>query len=151
MLSQLSLLGQILSVSFLCILLCFAVGFDLKERRIPNQVILVGLAGAATLAASGGLPTLGATALGLIVTLALFSPIYFFGWLGAGDIKLIALVGGFFGLEQIFPVVLLTILAGGLLSLIYLSLSRLGLVDPRVPYAVAVLGGVIAQLFLYFV
>lgn len=151
MLTALSPFGQVVSLGYLILILFLATRFDLKERRIPNQVILVGLAGAATLAASGGLPTLGAAALGLVVTLALFTPIYFLGWLGGGDIKLIALVGGFFGLEQIFPVVLFITLAGGALSLIYLSLSRLGLVDPRVPYAVAVLGGVIAQSFLYFV
>lgn len=151
MISDFSPFGLIVAFLFLIVLLFSAAHFDLKERRIPNQVILIGLAGVATLAASGGLPTLGAAALGLIVTLALFSPIYFLGWLGGGDIKLIALVGGFFGLEQIFPVALFITLAGGALSLIYLSLSRLGLVDPRVPYAVAVLGGVIAQLFLYFV
>lgn len=151
MIVKFSSFGAIVALCFLASILVSAAYADLKERRIPNQVILVGLAGAATLAASGGLPTLGAAALGLVVTLALFAPIYFLGWLGGGDIKLIALVGGFFGLEQIFPVVLFITLAGGALSLIYLSLSRLGLVDPRVPYAVAVLGGVIAQSFLYFV
>lgn len=151
MISDFSPFGLIVAFLFLIVLLFSAAHFDLKERRIPNQVILIGLAGVATLAASGGLPTLGAAALGLIVTLALFSPIYFLGWLGGGDIKLIALVGGFFGVEQILPVVLFITLAGGALSLIYVSLSRLGLVDPRVPYAVAVLGGVIAQSFLYFV
>jgi prepilin peptidase CpaA len=138
--------GVLVALWFLVIILTFAAYFDLKERRIPNQVILVGLAGAATLAASGGLPTLGAAALGLIVTLVLLSPIYFLGLLGAGDIKLIALIGGFFGLQQIFPVVLFIALAGGLLSLTYLSLSRLGLVESRVPYAVAIFSGVIAHL-----
>ncbi len=147
MVDALSDFGQMVSIAFLIGILALASRLDLKERRIPNQVVLIGLAGVATLAASGGLPALGAAALGLIVMLGVFSPIYFLGWLGAGDVKLIALVGGFFGVEQIFSIVLLITLAGGLLSLIYLSLSRLGLVDSRVPYAVAILGGVLAHMF----
>jgi prepilin peptidase CpaA len=150
MISSFSSLGVFIALCFLVAILVYAAYSDLKERRIPNQVILIGLAGAATLAASGGLFVLSVAAVSLVVALLIFLPIYFFGWLGAGDIKLIALVTSFFGLQQIVPIALFIVLAGGLLSLTYLWLSRLGFVEPRVPYAVAICVGVMAHLLFYF-
>jgi prepilin peptidase CpaA len=134
---------------FLLLILAIASVYDIRERRIPNRLIFTGLAGLVVLAVFSDAKGFVWSIAGLTTGLAIFFPIYAAGWLGAGDVKLMALVGGFFGLQQLLPVMAFILLAGGLLSFGYLLLSRYGLVDNRVPYAVAILMGVLAHLGIY--
>ncbi|SDA76931.1 MULTISPECIES: prepilin peptidase [unclassified Janthinobacterium] len=109
-------------------LLLLAVYHDVRSRRIPNRLVFSGAlagmalntllpAGAGLLTATPGAlgfwPALGGLALGL----ALLMPMYAIKTLGAGDVKLMAMVGAFVGPHAVFFCLLSSMLAGGVLAL----------------------------------
>lgn len=110
-------------------LLLLAVYHDVRSRRIPNRLVFAGAlagllfntllpAGAGLLTATPGAlgfwPALGGLALGL----ALLMPMYAMKALGAGDVKLMAMVGAFVGPHAVFFCLLSSLLAGGVLALV---------------------------------
>lgn len=112
----------------LCVLLSLAVWNDVRSRRIPNRLVLVGTligfalntllpAGAGFFTepsgALGPLNSLGGAAIGLATLL----PFYALGAMGAGDVKLMAMVGAFLGPKAVLGTAILSLLAGGLLAL----------------------------------
>lgn len=115
----------LLLLTLLLALLLAAVATDLRSRRIPNTLVLAGIALALMahgLALSGiGQPLAGATwwapLAGLATGLAALMPLYLLRALGAGDVKLMAMVGAFVGAPTVLTATLYTLLAGGLLSL----------------------------------
>lgn len=112
----------------LCLLLALAVAFDVHGRRIPNLLVfpgaLAGLllnalvpAGAGLFSEPyGGLGLLSALA-GWAVGLAFLMPMYALRAMGAGDVKLLAMLGAFLGPLAVLGAALLCLLAGGLLAL----------------------------------
>lgn len=118
-----------LPLILLCCLIALAVWNDLRTRRIPNALVfggaLLGLllnafypAGASLLVGEpfGGIGALWALA-GLALGLGLLLPMYMLRALGAGDVKMMAMVGAFAGPRPVAACVLLTLLAGGLLAI----------------------------------
>jgi prepilin peptidase CpaA len=103
---------------------------DLATRRIPNRLLLAGLAGALLLHLLSNHPgqaLLGALG-GLGVGLAIFMPLYLLRGMAAGDVKLMAVVGAFTGPEDAFAIAVLTWCAGGVMALLLVTLrGRLGL------------------------
>lgn len=82
----------------LTVILVAAVTTDLKSHRIPNILIFPALAfslmfSAATGGVEGLLNSLGGLALGI----AFLLPLYAMGGMGAGDVKLLGVVGSFLG------------------------------------------------------
>ena len=63
----------------------------------------------------GFLSAIGGLAIGLVVML----PMYLLRAMGAGDVKLMAMVGAFLGPEDVLGAILATFVAGGVLSLAY--------------------------------
>lgn len=114
-------------VALLCVL-GVAVFTDLSTRRIPNWLTGTGtLAGIAFASLEvGGFPS--AALLGVLLALALTFPLFALGGLGAGDAKLLAAVGAFFGPAGLLSVVLYGGLAGGVLAV--LSTIRRGVILP---------------------
>lgn len=111
----------------LCLLLSLAVWNDVRTRRIPNRLVLVGvLTGLALntfLPAGAGFFTEPSGALGPVnslggaaVGLATLLPLYALGAMGAGDVKLMAMVGAFLGSKAVLGAAILSLLAGGLLA-----------------------------------
>ncbi|WP_137174033.1 prepilin peptidase [Massilia sp. HP4] len=111
-------------------LLGAAVWHDVRARRIPNAVVFPGMLAAFALhvllpagdglfggqvGGLGLLQSLGGWGLGL----ALLLPMYALRLMGAGDVKLLAMVGAFIGAGQILTVGLVTLVAGGLLALAF--------------------------------
>lgn len=98
-------------------LLLLAAAHDCRHRRIPNRLLVAGLlAGLACAAAPGGIglpPALAGMLLGLMALL----PMYALHGLGAGDVKLMAMVGAFTGPRDMPLLLLSTLLAGGVLTL----------------------------------
>lgn len=113
----------------LCALLALAVWNDLRTRRIPNALVFGGAAAGIALnalypdgaglfiAPQGGIGVAWALA-GLATGLGLLVPMYAMRALGAGDVKLMAMVGAFVGPQATVVSVLLTLLAGGVLALV---------------------------------
>lgn len=117
---------QLLSLSFLAALLLAAVASDLHRRRIPNMLVLYGmvlglafqaLAPAGQGLLQGGGLGMAAALLGGLTGLALLLPFYALRMLGAGDVKLLSMVGVWLGAAAVLQVALWTVLAGALLSL----------------------------------
>ena len=165
------------SVKFLALLamLATAVFTDIRERRIPNELTVVGAAVAIALSCVQvmGLPV--SNLLGMIVGLALAIPFFALGALGAGDAKLLSAVGAFVGVGALLPVLLYSAIAGGVIAvavavrrgvilpvllqtrgvLLYaVSMGRLGarqtIEDPNattIPYGVAIAAGTVMAWF----
>lgn len=125
---------------------------DLCQRRIPNFLGLAGfIAGLALHGWLDGWHGAGVALLsGLTLLLAMFG-LFALGWLGAGDVKLLAAAGALGGnLNTALNIVLATGVVGGVLGLIMLlrhrtrslsaerSVDAISLGAPSVPYAVAI-------------
>ncbi|MGF6329229.1 prepilin peptidase CpaA [Pseudomonas sp. BS3782 TE3695] len=95
-------------------LLAVAVVSDLLRHRIPNMLVLLGLAlGLAGQTYSGGVNGLGDGLLGMLICFALFLPMYAFGGMAAGDVKLMAMVGSFLPVHFALWAALFSLIAGG--------------------------------------
>ncbi|MBS3996675.1 MAG: prepilin peptidase [Hydrogenophaga sp.] len=115
----------------LMLLLTIAVVSDIRQRRIPNVLVLVTLVAGVLFhslgpqaSGAGGLfsmqpgPLGGWRALGgALAGLLLFLPFYVLRLLGAGDVKLLAAVGAFAGTAAFLNIALWVLLAGGVLAL----------------------------------
>ena len=112
--------------SLLAALLLSAAVTDLRSHRIPNRLVLAGLllafAAHACALALGTPPLAGPAAwaplAGLATGFALLLPFYLLGAMGAGDVKLMAMVGAFMGAQPVMLAALCTFVAGGLLSVV---------------------------------
>lgn len=150
-----------------------AVVCDLRSRRIPNALVASGIAlgllfSAAAHAGDGLASSVGGALLGGLAGLALLMPLYVLRVLGAGDVKLLAMVGVWLGAPAVARAALWTLLCGGMLALIWAAASgvlprvlanlhgaaRLGLqgaatmaTTGRLPYALAIAGGTAVEVW----
>ena len=155
-----------------------AAVIDVRTHRIPN-ILTFGSAAAALLyhAWSGGLSGLGASALGWVVGVALFLPMFLLRGMGGGDVKLLGAVGAWLGTKGVLYAGLYSVMAGGILALVigamhgYLGKAfaniwgLLGMwrtagiqplpgltiedsVGPRLAYGVAIAAGTLATVWL---
>jgi prepilin peptidase CpaA len=94
---------------------------DLRSHRIPNRLIVLGLIMAAIfqLMANGAHGLLSGF-LAAVLGLGCFMPFYALRAMGAGDVKLMAVVGFFTSPRGVLYAVVLSLLAGGLFALGYL-------------------------------
>jgi prepilin peptidase CpaA len=130
-------------------LLVLAAALDVKTGRIPNWLVVGGIAYALAYNAFfpvyvrdvGILFALGGLAVGLLALL----PLYLVRAMGAGDVKLMARVGAFIGTTATVASVLATLLAGGVLAAV-LALRTRRLAGVKMPYGVAIAVGTIGYL-----
>ena len=100
-------------------LLGVAVVSDLLHHRIPNMLVLLGLAlGLIGQMFSGGVSGLGDSLLGILICFALFLPMYAFGGMAAGDVKLMAMVGSFLPFQLALWAAMFSLIAGGVCGLL---------------------------------
>jgi prepilin peptidase CpaA len=112
---------------FLVVLVAACIS-DLRDRRIPNKLVLVGLAMGLMWQSFGPAGTglfdparpgalgLGPALAGAAVAFAIFLILHLARAMGAGDVKLAAMLGAFFGLELLPQLVLSIFLVGGVLA-----------------------------------
>jgi prepilin peptidase CpaA len=60
---------------------------------------------------------------GVLVGLGLFLPLYLLRAMGAGDVKLLAMVGAFLGPTDTFRVALATMIIGGAMAIVFVVLK----------------------------
>jgi len=104
-------------------LLVTATWLDFKNQTIPNWLTFGGtIVGLAFNAANTDLPYNGIawSLSGMIVGLSVFLPFYVMKITGAGDVKLLAMVGTFLGPLGVLWAAVLTVIAGGILGVIWI-------------------------------
>ncbi|WP_322616150.1 A24 family peptidase [Pseudomonas sp. BIC9C] len=110
---------ELVSMVLLIGLLGVAVVSDLLRHRIPNMLVLVGLVlGLIGQMYSGGVSGLGDSLLGILICFALFLPMYAFGGMAAGDVKLMAMVGSFLPFHYALWAAMFSLIAGGMCGLL---------------------------------
>ena len=111
------------------ILLSLTVWHDIKSRLIPNKIVfsgsLIALALHTLINPGSGLFNEPFGGLGILIAIAGFAigliimlPFHALHVMGAGDVKLMAMIGAFLGPLAIVKVALFSMVAGGLLALI---------------------------------
>lgn len=109
----------------LFVLLAAAVATDFKNHRIPNLLLMPALILALTLhTMSGGIDGLIMAAGGLTLGLAMLLPFYVVGGMGAGDVKLLGVVGSFLGPWGAVVAGLATMMAGAILGVAVIMWQR---------------------------
>jgi prepilin peptidase CpaA len=113
----------------LVLIVVTAAIYDLRYRRIPNWLVLVGLVlgigGNTAMFAVAGMHAAGLTRalLGMGIALLIYFPLYLLHAMGAGDAKLMAAVGSIVGWGNWLAVFALTAVIGGVLGLVVLLLA----------------------------
>lgn len=109
----------------LLVIIFLALLFDLRERRIPNLLIVLGLISAAVYhgytAQTAGLIYCGQ---GLLTGMLLLFIPFFMGGMGAGDVKLLGVIGAIKGYLFAISTFLWMALWGGLIAILLLIYQR---------------------------
>ena len=149
-----------LLIAPLLALLIAALITDMRDRRIPNILVLAGLVtGVAGHVWFSGVTGLVLAALGICVGLLCLLPFYVSGGMGAGDVKLMAVCGAFLGPVHVIVAAVAALVVGGIIGIVWLfvQLSSTGSDDPQgdadsismnsaIPFAVAISAGAIISL-----
>lgn len=114
-------------------LLVLAAVLDVRTLRIPNWLTLTGFAAAVLFHLSGAAGALGwwAPLSGAALALALLLPLWMLRVMGAGDVKLMGVVGAFLGPAGLVPALLFTCVAAGVLALAWAA--RRGVIGQLAP------------------
>lgn len=140
------LMSHLSSALVLAGLLALAVGAfrDLAARVIPNSVPLVLLVLGLALRTMDGSLMMG---VGIaLVMFAVTALLWLRGWIGGGDVKLLAAVSLFVAPANVLPMVTWVAIAGGALAAIYLVGHRV-MVAPRLGDAAAHRPGLLARIW----
>lgn len=110
----------------LAVIVLPAAWIDFRQRRIPNELCLAGiLLGVMYHLLTAGLSGAGFSLLSFLLAFAAGFPLWLLGWMGAGDVKLVAAVGAIVGMKLVLPVLAGVAIAGGAVALVYLVALRL--------------------------
>ncbi|EGB16154.1 peptidase A24A prepilin type IV [Pseudodesulfovibrio mercurii] len=116
---------DILIVIALATALVTATVTDIRNQRIYNWLTLpLILTGLVAHTVFGGFAGLKFSAAGFALGFAAMALPYFMGVMGAGDVKLMAGVGAWLGVEATFTAFLFTCIAGGVYALAVLAFHR---------------------------
>jgi prepilin peptidase CpaA len=131
-----------LLLAALALLLLIAAATDLRARVIGNWLNLaIALLAPAYWFATGLAPWPDMAlqlALGLGV-FAAFAALFALGWMGGGDVKLLAALALWLPAFLVFKLLVLMSLIGGVLTVAYVAVHRLRkLGQPEIPYGVAI-------------
>jgi len=109
-------------------ILMLAAWIDIRHHKVPNVLVMIGLGfaflyqGLQPVQAHGNGWLMASS--GCVVGFLALLPFYFVRAMGAGDVKLMAMVGAFVGPLGAFASALLTFAAGGILAVLVLLWKR---------------------------
>lgn len=123
------------SVLTLYAILIVAVVQDITSMRISNRLIIMGLfLSMAFGIVLGGMPRIIQVLLNISIPVIMLYLFYLIGVLGAGDIKLFSVIGGFTNLKTLTDCVLAAFVAGAViavLKMLYMRNLRISLLKHR--------------------
>ncbi len=117
----------------LCVILAAACGYDYRDNRIPNcLVLLAAVLGMGWQAWDGGV--LGALAFWgqAALVMALLYPFFKIGGLGAGDVKLLGAAAGYLPFGKVLIFLFCSLLIAAMIS--FVKMCRKGIFRQRVQY-----------------
>lgn len=99
--------------------------WDVRYRRIPNELVLLTFIGGLTLntifgGSHGLLISLG----GFALAFGLMFFLHAFGTMGAGDVKLFSAIGAVVGVSSVLPTLMVVALTGGVFAVCKMIYSR---------------------------
>src|SRR6202043_2762082 len=105
-----------------------AAVYDVRYRRIPNWLTVLGVLGglAINMFIYPVWPGLRFSLAGLGLAFGIYLVLYALRAMGAGDVKLMAAIGAIVGWQNWFGIFVITALVGGVISLILITLSGRG-------------------------
>ena len=140
----------ILSLSVLLLWGIPVVYFDLTRHRIPNLLTYSGMAAGLLIFLLFRRDQIANFPVAFLIAFGVYYVCYLFGWLGGGDVKLMAMVGLLGGTRFLAEVMLYSAVIGGLIALgvalVLLFRSR----SPRgaqIPYGTAIVAGIYLVVF----
>ena len=102
----------------LLIILIAAVYTDYRQNKIPNWIIVFGLISGCFISyISGGVGMLLEGLLGMVLPIVVLYPVFVIGGMGAGDLKLFAVVGSYLGIKGITISFVSAFIVGATISL----------------------------------
>jgi prepilin peptidase CpaA len=120
------LASQTIALGILFIPMALAITYwDVRYRRIPNELVLLTFIGGITLntifgGSHGLLVSLG----GFAFAFALMFFLHAFGTMGAGDVKLFAAIGAINGISSVLPTLMVVALTGLVFAICKMIYSR---------------------------
>lgn len=103
-----------------------ALWTDVRTRRVPNLLTgTVTVLGLVAHVAAHGPEGLGIAVLGMVAAGALLLPGWYMGWMGGGDVKLVAAVGAWLGFPHGVIAALAALVAGGVIALAVAARRRI--------------------------
>lgn len=141
-----------MAVGLLIVATLTAAIIDLKFRRIPNALTATVACADIALHLQQSVQQAAFAAVAMLLTFLLGSLIFSAGWLGGGDVKLIAACCAVVGSSDSFLLVLEILIAGGIVSLGALLLHRHSRrATVTVPYGLAIAGGSVSYAISTFI
>jgi prepilin peptidase CpaA len=117
-------INSIIAINLLVILIT-AVSTDIRSHRIPNILLFPALGFSLMLSTvSGGVDGFLASLAGLGLGIAMLLPLYVMGGMGAGDVKLLGVVGSFLGPWGAVVAGMATMMAGAALGIFVILWRR---------------------------
>jgi len=93
--------------------------FDLKIRKIPNWLVLVGATSGIALNGFHGLNSLYQSIAGLVAGITVLLLPFALGWIGAGDVKFFGVVGALLGVSWLPRIFFYSALVAGMIAVVY--------------------------------
>lgn len=112
---------------WILLVISLSVLFDIMVRKIPNWLVLFGLAGGLVLNALHGLSQLYGSVLGFLLGVTILFIPFAMGWVGAGDVKCLGVVGSLLGFQWLPRVLFYSVLAAGILAIGFVIRNRANL------------------------
>ncbi|SET06015.1 prepilin peptidase CpaA [Oceanobacillus limi] len=130
---------------FLFIILAICVTTDLKSRMIYNNVIYPALLMTFIFHfATGGWDALSHSFIGFLIGFGLLLIPYFMGGMGAGDVKLLGLIGALKGGAFVFQSFLYTAIVGAIMAIIIILIRR-GMLKSLLYFIASLKSGVVLK------
>ena len=144
---------DIISVIIALVLVIVAAVHDLREFRIPNRLIVAGIVVGVSVIVIRAFTGeyIGNYILGTLAGLAGMTFLYIIRAVGAGDVKLLAVIGMLTGLEFVLQLMVVSLITGIFTGIVELFLKKtrevsMGIKAHGFHYAVGVLTGYVVVL-----
>ena len=126
------------------------VYFDLTQHRIPNFLTYSGMLAGLVIFLLFRRDQIADFPVAFLIGFGVYYLCYMFGWIGGGDVKLMAMVGLLGGKGFLVEVMLCSAVVGGLIALVYALWLLFRSRSPRganIPYGTAIVAGIYLAVF----